>query len=57
VSPRPQRNGHRQHEELDDLLRREAIIRAATMRLLEDRIAYHERKLAEERAASGQPGS
>ena len=25
--------------------------RAATMRLLEDRIAYHERKLAEERVA------
>ena len=26
---------------------------AETMRLLEERIAYHERKLAEERAAAG----
>ena len=29
----------------------------ANMRLLEARIAYHERKLAEERAASEQPDS
>ena len=29
----------------------------ANMRLLQDRIAYHERKLAEERAASGQSDS
>jgi hypothetical protein len=29
----------------------------ANMRLLEERIAYHERKLAEERAAPGQSGS
>jgi hypothetical protein len=31
--------------------------RAATMRLLEERIAYHERKLGEERAASDQADS
>jgi hypothetical protein len=31
--------------------------RAATMRLLEERIAYHERKLAEERTAAEQSDS
>jgi len=30
---------------------------AQNMRLLEERIAYHERKLAEERASAEQPGS